>query len=152
MWAVIDAHHDIRGACPYACLDSFANNKHLEASQPAATRPPLHTSPPGAAAALQIRPQPDPQAGASATTFHSVRFSPVLRDAPPPADFDHGGLVMQDAIAPEPHDGPPTAFAAFHEEAEGWPALRDSPIYIPQASWVPPIFSADALPETLGLY
>ncbi|KAK3252361.1 hypothetical protein CYMTET_38339 [Cymbomonas tetramitiformis] len=69
MWAVTDAHTETRGACPYACKESFANNKRLDSSRPAVARPSLHTPPPAAAAALQPAPQPDPQAGASETAF-----------------------------------------------------------------------------------
>ncbi|KAK3281589.1 hypothetical protein CYMTET_10625 [Cymbomonas tetramitiformis] len=151
MWAVTDAHPDTRGACPYACLESFANNKHLELSQPATTRPPLRTSPPAAAAALQTVPQPDPHAGASAPAFHSVRLLPVLEYAPPPADLDHGGLVVQDEVAPERHDEPPPVFAAVYEEDEDWPAFRESPIYLPPAPWVPNAVPIEQLPETLEL-
>ncbi|KAK3240471.1 hypothetical protein CYMTET_49691 [Cymbomonas tetramitiformis] len=126
MWAVTDAHTETRGACPYACKESFANNKHLDSSRPAVARPSLRAPPPAAATALQAAPQPNPQAGVSEAAFRSVRLNPALDYAPPPADVDRGDLVVQDELPPSQVE-----FAAFQEDEEDWPAFRESPVYVP---------------------
>ncbi|KAK3285401.1 hypothetical protein CYMTET_6994 [Cymbomonas tetramitiformis] len=41
VWGVTDAHPDTRGACPFVCIEAFANNKHLVTSKLAPPRPPL---------------------------------------------------------------------------------------------------------------
>ncbi|KAK3288984.1 hypothetical protein CYMTET_3565 [Cymbomonas tetramitiformis] len=74
MWNITDS--DTRGACPYVCIEAFANDKHLGSSKPAAPRP----APGASATALSVPPPAvDPPAPPAAqetrAAAHSIRLS-----------------------------------------------------------------------------
>ncbi|KAK3268392.1 hypothetical protein CYMTET_23103 [Cymbomonas tetramitiformis] len=137
MWNITETHPDTRGACPYVCKESFANNKHLETSQPAAPRPPL-----GASAASLSAPPPAaaPQVPAAeetpAAAFHSVR----LTDPAPSGDPITGNTDGKHPVVPAASDDasplleetPACCSAALHDEDFEWPAFRSSPVWLPK--------------------
>ncbi|KAK3233026.1 hypothetical protein CYMTET_56643 [Cymbomonas tetramitiformis] len=108
-----DAHPDTRGACPFVCLEAFANNKHLITSKPAPPRPAARP------ATCRHRACPADCARAADAAFQSVRLSP-----PAPGDdstidtVDGDTLVVSAAedLAPPLPDEPAGTALAFHDE------------------------------------
>ncbi|KAK3241318.1 hypothetical protein CYMTET_48911 [Cymbomonas tetramitiformis] len=123
MRGVTDAHAGTRGACPYVCIEAFANDKHLEMSKPAAPRPSLR--PPSAGGT----PDPPPAGNAPAPSadsglepaFQSVRLqlpTPGGDDAVDPVDAAATVVRVEDSDAPPLVDGPIGASLARH--GIGW--------------------------------
>ncbi|KAK3240947.1 hypothetical protein CYMTET_49248 [Cymbomonas tetramitiformis] len=138
MWHVTDSHPDTRGACPYVCVEAFANNRHLETSRAATARPPLNAS----AAALTAPPPavdppapPEEQPAAAALSARLSLPAPVTGDAID--TVGSGSLVVpttDDAAYPLPEDleEPACYGAAFDgEDDTDWPAFRSSPVWLP---------------------
>ncbi|KAK3232990.1 hypothetical protein CYMTET_56686 [Cymbomonas tetramitiformis] len=144
LWNVTDAHPDTRGACPWVCIEAFANDKHLEMSKPAASRPSLDAS-----AAVMSLPPPavdtpaPPVEGPTAAAFHSVRLTelaPGGGNAIDPVGTSALVVPAEDADASPPPDEPeePACYGAAldDEDDTDWPAFRSSPIWLPKSSAV----------------
>ncbi|KAK3256721.1 hypothetical protein CYMTET_34157 [Cymbomonas tetramitiformis] len=127
VWGVTDAHPDTRGACPFVCIEAFANNKHLVTSKPAPPRPPLDPLPTGTA--------PDPPAVPTVdAAFQSARLSPPAPGGGDTIGTDDGDALVVPAaedLAPPLPDEPVGAALAFQDEDTDWPALRSSPVWVP---------------------
>ncbi|KAK3259242.1 hypothetical protein CYMTET_31757 [Cymbomonas tetramitiformis] len=131
VWGVTDAHPDTRGACPFVCIEAFANNKHLVTSKPAPPRPPLDPPPADTAPAPPAVPAVDAAVDAA---FRSVRLLPPAPGGGDTIDDDDGdALVVPTAedLAPPLPDEPVGAALAFQDEDTDWPALRSSPVWVP---------------------
>ncbi|KAK3287502.1 hypothetical protein CYMTET_4990 [Cymbomonas tetramitiformis] len=153
MWGVTDAHSGTRGACPYyACIEAFANDKHLESSKPAAPRPSLHPAPAGKAsdsrpAGNASAPSADSDLGPA---FQSVRLqlpAPGGANMIDPVDAAAPVVPMEDSAAPPLLDEHVGASLAFQDEDTDLPPFRSSPV------WVPHVAGADDVigiqPQTL---
>ncbi|KAK3260576.1 hypothetical protein CYMTET_30473 [Cymbomonas tetramitiformis] len=127
VWGLTDAHPDTRGACPFACIESFANDKHLTTSKPAPPRPPL-TAPP--AAALPATPL-------APASFQSVRLSlPAPGGVGDIPAVDHGALAVPapEDVGPPIPDEPVGSAHIFHDDDTDWPAFRSSPVWLPNSA------------------
>ncbi|KAK3285796.1 hypothetical protein CYMTET_6612 [Cymbomonas tetramitiformis] len=151
MWNITDSHSDTRGACPYVCIEAFANDKHLGSSKPAAPRP----APGASATALSVPPPAvDPPAPPAAqetpAAAHSIRLSePAPGSGGVIPAVDDGTLVVPAAgdSAPPLQDGP--AFcAAVPDDDVDWPAFRSSPVWLPNSAVTGDVYGN--LPETLN--
>jgi len=131
LWAATTGHTDSDGVCPYSCTAAFAPGRAPSlAPNPPAAPPPLSAWPPAAAPAprahslQEIGPPPNqgPVQGASATAvqFGTASMPPAPLDPTPPAPLSGGD------------NHPPASFSLRQlDEEEDWPALRESPIWIP---------------------
>ncbi|KAK3278450.1 hypothetical protein CYMTET_13615 [Cymbomonas tetramitiformis] len=120
MCGVTDSHSDTRGACPFVCIEAFANNKHFVTSKPAAPRPPLGPPP------ADTTPAP-PAVPAAGAAFQSVRLSlpaPGGGDTIDPVDGKALVVPTAEDLAPPLPDDPAGSAFAFHDEDSDWPALR----------------------------
>ncbi|KAK3270457.1 hypothetical protein CYMTET_21147 [Cymbomonas tetramitiformis] len=110
-------------------------------SKPAAPRPSLDAS-----AAVMSLPPPavdtpaPPVEGQTAAAFHSVRLTeltPGGGDAIDPVGTSALVVPAEDADTSPPPDEPEESAcfgAAFHDEDDTWPALRSSPIWLPNSA------------------
>ncbi|KAK3235816.1 hypothetical protein CYMTET_54000 [Cymbomonas tetramitiformis] len=139
LWGVTTGHMDTDGICVYSCTAAFVPGRAPpKAPPPPSAPPPLTAWPPSAAATprahslqeLEPPPQTDaPPQGASAMTVRFSAPTPALDGTDLPADDcsmdvgGGGGLQPVSALSIQELD----------DEVD-WPALRDSPVWIPSIS------------------